>query len=159
MELNDIIKEERRTVDVSAIEMPKTETEEKEEAAAKEKEEAAGEENLSLKDFATIAIGAYNVISTAIYKRIEPGFDASLAPTEMEVLKEPTEKFLEQYNVKMTPTTSLILCIISINVGKIMMLKAYREQKFKENSQNVVFYQQEKENKEQQEQKIEENGK
>lgn len=156
MELNDIIKEERREVDVDKLEMPAPQQEEKKETGNETEKEPQIEE-IPVAQLANMAIGAYNIVSCAIYRRIEPGFDASLTDGETKALQMPVEQFLQQYNIKMTPTTALIIALVGINMVKIMQLKSYRAKiQFLETHPNLP---QEQENKEQQEQKIEENGK
>ena len=125
MELNDIIKEERREVDVNKIEMPLPEQKEKKETG-NETEEWPQIEEIPVSQLANMAIGAYNIVSCAIYRRIEPGFNASLTEDETKSLQMPVEQFLQQYNIKMTPTTALIIALAGINMVKVMQLKAYR---------------------------------
>lgn len=167
MELNDIINEERRVVDVDKIEMPVPEQKEKKETG-KETEEELQIEEIPVAQLANMAIGAYNIVSCAIYRRIEPGFDASLTDDETKALKMPVEQFLQQYNIKMTPTTALIIALVGINMVKVMQLKAYRAKiQFLETHPNLPKEQENKENQEQenqeyqeyQEQKYKENGK
>lgn len=156
MELNDIIKEERREVDVDKLEMPEPQIAEKKENGNEEIETGTQIEEIPVAQLANMAIGAYNIVSCAIYRRIQPGFDASLTEDETKALQMPVEQFLQQYNIKMTPTTALIIALAGINMVKVMQLKSYMAKvKFLE-TQNLP---QEKENKEQQEQNIEENGK
>lgn len=156
MELNDIIKEERREVDVDKLEMPEPQIAEKKENGNEEIEKGPQIEEIPVAQLANMAIGAYNIVSCAIYRRIQPGFDASLTEDETKALQMPVEQFLQQYNIKMTPTTALIIALAGINMVKVMQLKSYMAKvKFLE-TQNLP---QEKENKEQQEQNIEENGK
>lgn len=161
MELNDIIKEERREVDVDKLEMPVPQQEEKKETGPETEKEPQIEE-IPVAQLANMAIGAYNIVSCAIYRRIEPGFDASLTDDETKALQMPVEQFLQQYNIKMTPTTALIIALVGVNMVKVMQLKSYRAKvKSLETHPNLPQENlpQEKENKEQQEQNIEENGK
>lgn len=156
MELKDIINEERLEVDVDKLEMPEPQEEKKENGNETEKGPQIIEE-IQVAQLANMAIGAYNIVSCAIYRRIEPGFDASLTEDEIKVLQIPAEQFLQQYNIKMTPTTALIIALVGVNMVKVMQLKSYREKmKFLETHPNLP---QEQENKEQQEQNIEENEK
>lgn len=136
MELKDIIKEERREVDIEKIEMPEQETTENDKKETTEKII----EEIPVAQLATMAIGAYNVLSCAIYRKIEPGFDASLTTDEVAALQQPTEQFLQQYNIKMTPTVALIIAVVGVNMLKIMQLKAYRATKLqKAKEQQNIF--------------------
>lgn len=140
MELKEIIKEERREVDVDKIEMPSKQDENiKIENEPKEKPSAEVIKEIPVAQLATMAIGAYNSISCAIYRRFEPGFDASLTQDEVTALQQPTEQFLEQYNIKMTPTTALIIAIVGVNMVKVMQLRAYRAAQAQQNS-NLTAY-------------------
>lgn len=123
MDLNDIIKEERREVDVDKLEMQQ---EEKKETGTETEKEPQIEE-IPVAQLANMAIGAYNIISCFIYRKIEPGFDASLTEAETQALQTPVEQFLKQYNIAMTPTTALIIALVGVNMVKIMQLKSYRE--------------------------------
>ena len=157
MELQDIINEERREVDVDKIEMPIPDQKEKKETGNETEEESPIEE-IPFAQLANMAIGSYNIVSCAIYRRIEPGFDASLTNDEIKALQLPVEQFLQQYNIKMTPTTALIIALLGINMVKVMQLKSYRaKMQFLETHPNLP---QKQENKEQEnkEQNIEENG-
>lgn len=123
MELKDIINEERREVDTDKIEMPGQQEEERKETG---NETEPPIEEIPVAQLANMAIGAYNIVSCAIYRRIEPGFDASLTEDETKALQMPVEQFLQQYNIKMTPTTALIIALVGINMVKVMQLKSYR---------------------------------
>lgn len=138
MDLKDIINEERREVDIEKIEMSEQQQEKTENITEKEEQI----EEIPVAQLATMAIGAYNMLSCAIYRRIEPGFDASLTNDEITALKQPTEQFLEQYNITMTPTVALIIALCGINMIKIMQLRAYRatQAKAKEQQNDLAAY-------------------
>lgn len=125
MELQDIIKDERKKINIEKIEMP-TQQDGKEKENEPKETPAEVMKEIPVAQLATMAIGAYNVISCAIYRRFEPGFDASLTNDEVAALQQPTEQFFEQYNVTMTPTVALIIAIVGVNMVKIMQLRAYR---------------------------------
>lgn len=160
MELKDIINEERREVDVEKIEMPAQQKQEEKTDTGNETEPQI--EEIPVAQLANMAIGAYNIVSCAIYRRIEPGFDASLTDDETKALQMPVEQFLQQYNIKMTPTTALIIALVGINMVKVMQLKAYRAKvQFlethpnlpeQEENKNTIKFEEENKN-------IEENGK
>lgn len=160
MELKDIINEERREVDVEKIEMPAQQKQEEKTDTGNETEPQI--EEIPVAQLAHMAIGAYNIVSCAIYRRIEPGFDASLTDDETKALQMPVEQFLQQYNIKMTPTTSLIIALVGINMVKVMQLKSYRAKvQFlethtnlpeQEENKNTIKFEEENKN-------IEENGK
>lgn len=159
MELKDIINEERREVDVEKIEMPAQQKQEEKTDTGNETEPQI--EEIPVAQLANMAIGAYNIVSCAIYRRIEPGFDASLTNDETKALQMPVEQFLHQYNIKMTPTTALIIALVGINMVKVMQLKAYRAKvQFLETHPNLPEREEKNTIKFEEENKnIEENGK
>lgn len=134
MELQDIIKEERKEIDISKIEMPTQIQDGKEKEKEPKETPAEVVKEIPVHQLATMAIGAYNVISCAIYRRFEPGFDASLTNDEVAALQQPTEQFLEQYNIKMTPTVAIIIALVGVNMVKVMQLRAYRAAQAQQNS-------------------------
>lgn len=162
MELKDIINEERREVDVQKIEMPAQQKQEEKTDTGNETEKGTQIEEIPVAQLANMAIGAYNIVSCAIYRRIEPGFDASLTKDETKALQIPVEQFLQQYNIKMTQTTALIIALVSINMVKVMQLKSYRAKvqflethtnlSEQEENKNTIKFEEENKN-------IEENGK
>lgn len=136
MNIEAIIKEDITKVDVEKLELPEsmqqattpnTETvgssDSKSGSSANE-----GTTTLSLEQLAGMIIIGYNVVSCAIYRKIEPTFDASLTPDETKALQEPLETVLREYNVEVTPITALAVAVVSVNVVKIMQLQAYRKQ-------------------------------
>lgn len=159
MELKDIINEERREVDVEKIEMPAQQKQEEKTDTGNETEPQI--EEIPVAQLANMAIGAYNIVSCAIYRRIEPGFDASLTDDETKALQMPVEQFLQQYNIKMTPTTALIIALVGINMVKVMQLKSYRAKvQFLETHPNLPEREEKNTIKFEEENKnIEENGK
>lgn len=159
MELKEIINEERREVDVEKIEMPAQQKQEEKTDTGNETEPQI--EEIPVAQLANMAIGAYNIVSCAIYRRIEPGFDASLTDDETKALQMPVEQFLQQYNIKMTPTTALIIALVGINMVKVMQLKAYRAKvQFLETHPNLPEREEKNTIKFEEENKnIEENGK
>lgn len=133
MNIDEILNTPRTAIDPDKIELP--ETEEQTAQQTTENGEKNGENttvSMSPAQLANMAIGVYNAIQTAVYKRIEPRFDASLTPEETQALLPPTEAVLAQYNVQMSPVTCLVVTIVGINMGKIMQLKMLQAQWKKE---------------------------
>lgn len=130
MNIDEIINTPRRVVNVDEIQLPESMeiTPNENGDNGKENGEKTDGENvqMSLVEVANMAIAAYNVIQTAIYKRIEPRFDASLTPDECKAIEPPLRAVLAQYNVQMSPITGLIVVVAGINVGKIMQIKMLR---------------------------------
>lgn len=139
MNIEAIIKEDTTHVDVDKLELP-----ESMQQATTPNTEAVGNKSLggdsasdggtegttklSLEQLAGMIVIGYNVVSCAIYRKIEPTFDASLTPDETKALQEPLETVLREYNVEVTPITALAVAVVSVNVVKIMQLQAYRKQ-------------------------------
>lgn len=134
MDINEIFNTPRKVVDVENIQLPENEqpTPENDQAnneANGENTQANEAVTMSLHECASMCIVAYNVIQTAIYKRIEPDFDAALTPDESKAIQIPLEAVLSQYNVTMKPTTALIVTLVGVNVGKIMAIKMIQSQR------------------------------
>ncbi len=135
MNIEAIIKEDTTKVDVEKLELPESmqqaTTPNTETVGSRDSASDGGTEGttkLSLEQLAGMIIIGYNVVSCAIYRKIEPTFDASLTPDETKALQEPMETVLREYNVEVTPITALAVAVVSVNVVKIMQLQAYRKQ-------------------------------
>lgn len=133
MNVDEIFNTPRKKVDIENIQLPENMENDKAENGEKttgngEKKAEHGEITMSCAQLAAMAIGLYDAIQTAVYKRIEPAFDAKLTAEETNALLPPTTAVLEQYNVTVSPITALIVTIVGINVGKIMQLKILQNQ-------------------------------
>lgn len=140
MNIENIIKEDTTKVDIDKLELPESmqqATTPNTEAVGNNKSPEGdstsdggteGTTKLSLEQLAGMIVLGYNVVSCAIYRKIEPTFDASLTPDETKALQEPLETVLREYNVEVTPITALAVAVVSVNVVKIMQLQAYRKQ-------------------------------
>lgn len=133
--IDDVIKEEVQQVDVEKIELPENQSfmaglqGENGVNSEENNDETAVNDNvkMSLADLTNSLIAVYNGVSVFIYKKFEAGFDASLSNEEVEMLKLPLKNTLKQYNIEMSPVASLIMVVVSINIGKIMQLQMYRK--------------------------------
>lgn len=139
MNIEAIIKEDTTKVDVEKLELPESMQQATTPNTAADGNKSLGGDSasdggtegttkLSLEQLAGMIIIGYNVVSCAIYRKIEPTFDASLTPDETKALQEPLETVLREYNVEVTPITALAVAVVSVNVVKIMQLQAYRKQ-------------------------------
>ena len=140
MNIEDIIKQDTIKVDIDNIELPASMQPENntdgpgnfEKPADGEKGSQGGSStaatNLSLEQLAGLIMLGYNAVSTAVYRRIEPTFDASLDPEEVKAIQEPLILVLKEYDVQMTPVTALIVAVIGVNAVKVMQLMQYRKQ-------------------------------
>lgn len=134
MNIEQIIKEDTKTIDVNNIELPAS-MQPTEEPGDHRSDEGASDgggngatTTLSLEQLAGLIIVGYNAVSCAIYRRVEPGFDASLQPEEVQAIKDPLETVLREYDVQVTPVTALIVAVIGVNAVKIMQLMQYRKE-------------------------------
>lgn len=140
MNIENIIKEDIKEVDIDKLELPESMQQQQQQNTASEEpgkpgsdegnlDGAApmGDTTLSLEQLAGMIIVGYNTVSCAIYKKIEPGFDASLTKDEEKALQQPLELVLKQYDVQMTPLTALIVAVAGINFFKIRALIEYRK--------------------------------
>lgn len=134
MNIEQIIKEDTKNVDVNNIELPAS-MQPTEDSGNPKSDEGASDgggngatTTLSLEQLAGLIIVGYNAVSCAIYRRVEPGFDASLQPEEAKAIKDPLETVLREYDVQVTPVTALIVAIIGVNAVKIMQLMQYRKE-------------------------------
>lgn len=133
MNVEEIFNTPRKKVDIENIQLPENMENDNKENGEKSTENGEqkaenGEITMSCAQLAAMAIGLYDAIQTAVYKRIEPAFDAKLTAEETNALLPPTTAVLEQYNVTVSPVTALIVTIVGINVGKIMQLKILQSQ-------------------------------
>lgn len=133
MNVDEIFNTPRKKVDIENIQLPENvenDTKENGEKTTENGEQKAetGQITMSCAQLAVMAIGLYDAIQMAVYKRIEPAFDAKLTAEEINALLPPTTAVLEQYNVTVSPVTALIVTIVGINVGKIMQLKILQSQ-------------------------------
>lgn len=133
MNVDEIFNTPRKKVDIENIQLPENVDNDTKENS--EKTTGNGEQNtengqltMSCAQLASMAIGLYDAIQSAIYKRIEPAFNAKLTAEETNALLPPTTAVLELYNVTVSPITALIVTIVGINVGKIMQLKILQSQ-------------------------------
>lgn len=130
MDIDLIMNEERRVVDIDKIELPATEqfTSENKQQASENGTKTIENEvvKMSLGELATMGVAMYDVAQTAIYKRIEPRFNAALTTEEKQAIEPALKAVLKQYNVEMTPVNALIITLVSINVGKVVQLKMLR---------------------------------
>ena len=135
MNIEAIIKEDRRQINPDKIEMPENiDGQQSANAGNQVASDGKQQENvvqMSLKDMANMCIMGYNIISTAVYKHFEKDFNASLTAEEFQALQAPTEAVLEQYNITLTPVVCLCLTLGTINITKITQLKFYRAEKAK----------------------------
>ena len=130
MDIKSIINEDLNTVNVDKIELPESmqqQAQPEEKADTPKNDEKTTK--LTLEQLSGMIVIGYNAISCAIYRKIEAGFDASLTGEEMQAIQEPLKLVLQQYDVEVTPVTALAIAVIGVNVGKIMQLQAYRQQK------------------------------
>lgn len=128
MNVDEIFNTPRKKVDIENIQLPENMENDNKENGEKttengEQKAENGQITMSCAQLASMAIGLYDAIQSAIYKRIEPAFDAKLTAEETNALLPPTTAVLEQYNVTFSPVTALIVTIVGINVGKIVQLK------------------------------------
>ena len=133
MDITKIIKEDTKQVDVNALELPESMQQQQQQNSihGEPNEPSCSSSNttkLSLEQLAGMCVIGYNTISCAIYRRIEPTFDASLTADEMQAIQQPLEEVLRQYDVQVTPVTALAIAVVGVNVAKIMQLQAYRKQ-------------------------------
>lgn len=136
MDIEAIIKEDTAPVDVDKLELPEsmqqTATEEPRSPNSDSASLPGSGDNatttLSLEQLAGMCVVGYNAISCAIYRRIEPNFDANLTSDEMQAIQQPLEEVLRQYDVQITPVTALAIAVIGVNVSKIMQLQVYRKE-------------------------------
>lgn len=138
MDIKSIINEELNPVNVDNIELPESMQQQKKEQPEEDipkKDEKTT--TLTLEQLSGMIVIGYNAISCAIYRKIEAGFDASLTDEEMQAIQEPLKLVLQQYDVEVTPVTALAIAVIGVNVGKIMQLQAYRQQKALEVAEEV----------------------
>lgn len=129
------MREDVNHVDVDKIELPESMQQQPDERTLDSKNnENKTTENatMSLEQLAGLCIVGYNVVSCAIYRRFEPGFDASLTQDEMTAIQEPLKLVLKQYDVEVNPMTALCIALIGVNVCKIMQLQQYRQMKMQE---------------------------
>lgn len=138
MNIENIIKEDIKEVDIDKLELPES-MQQQQNSVHEEPEKPGsdsgnldgaapmGDTTLSLEQLAGMIIVGYNTVSCAIYKKIEPGFDASLTRDEEKSLQQPLELVLKQYDVQMTPLTALIVAVAGINLFKIKALIEYRK--------------------------------
>lgn len=136
IDINNIINQDTFKVDTGNIELPvsmlegmqnntgNTETEN----TQVNNEDTEKTTTLSLEQISGIIIIGYDAIAKSIYRRIEPGFDASLTNDEKTAIEEPLKLVLQQYNIQVTPLTALCMAVIGVNMAKIMQLKMYRVQ-------------------------------
>lgn len=130
MNFEEIITTPRREIDPRTIQLPESEEvdsrQTNENNGQTQENEPANAVTMSLGEIANMAIGVYNVLQTAIYKRVEPNYDAALTTEEIKALQPPVKAVLQQYNVTMSPMTALITTVVGINLGKIMQIKMLR---------------------------------
>lgn len=137
MNVDEIFNTPRKKVDIENIQLPENLENDNKENGEKttengEQKAENGEMTMSCAQLAAMAIGLYDAIQTAVYKRIEPAFDAKLTTEETNALIPPTTAVLEQYNVTVSPLTALVVTIVGINVGKIMQIKMLQAEKAKQ---------------------------
>lgn len=135
IDINNIINQDTFQVDTGNIELPVSMSEgvqntgnteaENTQVNSEDTEKTA---TLSLEQISGIIIIGYDAISKAIYRRIEPNFDATLTQDEKTAIEEPLKLVLQQYNIQVTPVTALCMAVIGVNMAKIMQLKMYRVQ-------------------------------
>lgn len=140
MNIEEIIKQDTIKVDVNNIELPASmNTDNNNGVGVNSEKPGEGDKGsqggsstdattLSLEQLAGLIMVGYNAVSTAVYRRIEPNFDASLDPEEVKAIQEPLILVLKEYDVQMTPVTALIVAVIGVNVVKVMQLMQYRKQ-------------------------------
>ncbi len=139
MNIEAIIKEDTNKVDIDKLELPESMQQAATPNTAVDGNKSMGGDSasdggtegttkLSLEQLAGMCVIGYNTISCAIYRRIEPTFDASLTADEMQAIQQPLEEVLRQYDVQVTPVTALAIAVVGVNVAKIMQLQAYRKQ-------------------------------
>lgn len=136
MNIKELIKEDTQHVDIDKLELPESmqqaTTPNTETVGSSDSKSGSGSDEgtttLSLEQLAGMCVIGYNTISCAIYRRIEPTFDASLTADEMQAIQQPLEEVLRQYDVQVTPVTALAIAVVGVNVAKIMQLQAYRKQ-------------------------------
>ena len=130
MNFDEILTTPRREIDPNTIQLPESEEvvngQTNENNGQTQENAQANAVTMSLGELANMAIGVYNALQTAIYKRVEPNFDAALTPEEIKALQPPVKAVLQQYNVTMSPMSALITTSVGINLGKIMQIKMMR---------------------------------
>ena len=95
---------------------------------------------MTLEQLSGMLIMGYNAVSCAIYRRIEPTFDASLTQEECQTIEQPLKLVLKEYNVEVTPVTALCIAILGVNVVKVMQLRAYRQTLAVQDTSNTNLY-------------------
>ena len=141
MNIKELIKEDTTHVDIDKLELPdsmqqnttngeprSSNADEPSRDSSPDSSSSDATTTLSLEQLAGMCVIGYNAISCAIYRRIEPTFDASLTSDEMQAIQQPLEEVLRQYDVQVTPVTALAIAVVGVNVAKIMQLQAYRKQ-------------------------------
>lgn len=130
MNIEQILNEPRREVNPETIELPENMeviTPETNGNKTDTKENEDGKQvQMSLAELATMSVMLYNAIQTAIYKRVEPRFNAELTKEETQALIPTVKAVLQQYNVTMTPIMALLTTLAGINIAKIVQIKMLR---------------------------------
>lgn len=136
MELNEfekVMNEAPDRADLDKITLPEGMQEPEQEAAGKEEAGETpddGSVTMSIGQFAVTAVSIYTKVSDMVYKRIKK---AETAPKwtsdEMDSLASAATPVLEQYNIRVSPITNLLVTIA--------VIEAMRYAKPVENQQNT----------------------
>lgn len=118
MELEELENELRQTpqeVDETAVKEALQQAEEPQPDKQPEQQQEQEENTVNLMQFGQIITNMYCGLSDYVYKRVKKTDSApAWEPETKEAIEQSLTAFLAQYNVQMTPTTQLIVVLVSV---------------------------------------------